>query len=309
MTNKKTEKKQSRVSELLGELKEEVENFNNSEAWANYLKFSRKFINRSFNNQMLIYLYAKETNLVMGYKQWIDKFDRIPVACCDCRAIKVKECNCVDRIPPVRIPQLAPMTKKIEDDNGEEEEILFFRAVEVFAIEDTEALSENAPDIEEVLKQAMPIRLLGAMENADQILENLTTIAENNKFTVRYDTWESKTLNGWCDYSNKEIVVAQDRDPNQQIKTLIHEIGHMFSHAPEEMGNIRDPRALVETEAESIAFVVGDFIGLDTSDYSIGYINSWSEADTMTLEKSTKRVMKTSTRILNELEKLQEVKT
>ena len=64
----------------------------------------------------------------------------------------------------------------------------------------------------------------------------------------------------------------------QNIKTLIHEITHADLHVPEiEQSNKKDNRTR-EIEAESTAFVVSNHYGIDTSDYSFGYLASWSSS-------------------------------
>ena len=78
---------------------------------------------------------------------------------------------------------------------------------------------------------------------------------------------------------------------------MIHEIGHMFAHSPEELGNERRPRKLAEVEAESIAYVVANYLGLASSDYSIGYVTSWSQNEEFVLAKSVNTVNKIATKI------------
>ena len=84
----------------------------------------------------------------------------------------------------------------------------------------------------------------------------------------------------------------------QTIKTTIHEIGHMFGHKDFSQTL---PRSLKETEAESIAYVVSNYLGLDTSNYSIGYVTGWSANEEFILKESVDRVSKTSKLILDKL--------
>lgn len=294
-------KTKEKITKLIDDLHNKVDDFYNSDEWANYLKFALKFRNRSEFNKLLIWFFGGEDTVhVMGYKQWIQKMNRIVVACTSCRAVANKDCRCKERVAPVRIPQLAPMTfKKVEEDENGEEKVqkkLFFREVYVFRMEDTEQI-DGKPIIEmQTLTQHLNFEV-------DEELENiLVKIINDNDFNYRLDKWDNDNLNGWCDYRLKEIVVHEDRPKAQRIKTLIHEIGHMFAHDSEMIGNPQDPRALRETEAESIAYVVGQFLGMDTSNYSIGYVTGWSSNEDFILKASIETVTKTAMKIIDLIE-------
>jgi len=294
-------KTKEKITKLIDDLHNKVDEFYNSDEWAKYLQFALKFRNRSEFNKLLIWFYGGEdTVYVMGYKQWVQKMNRIVVACTVCRAVANKDCRCEERQAPIRIPQLAPMTyNKIEEDEDGEEKVqkkLFFREVYVFKMEDTEQIDDKP-----IIEMEEIIHHLNFEVDAD--LENaLTKIINDNEFTYRLDTWDNDKLNGWCDYHRKEIVVHSGRPQAQRIKTLIHEIGHMFAHDSEMLGNPQDPRALRETEAESIAYVVGQFLGMDTSNYSIGYVTGWSSNEDFILKASIETVTKTAMKIIDLLE-------
>ena len=297
----KTKTKNTKITELIDRLHNEVDQFYNSEKWANYLQFMSKFINRSHFNQFLIQIFGgTDTLMVMGYQQFIERLNRIPVACVVCRAIASKNCSCEERTPPVRIPQLAPMTynKKTEDENGEEveEKKLFFREVFVFKFEDTEQL-EGKPVIP--VETSVVEKLDIEVDDFDMIEAKLIQIVEDNNFEFKYQNIHEEALNGWCDFTNKEIVIDKNMANAQTIKTIIHEIGHMFAHEEFSQGL---PRALKETEAESIAYVVSHHLGIDTSSYSIGYVTGWSDNEEFILLDSVGRVSKTSKKILELLE-------
>jgi len=291
-------KKQSKAKAIIEDLHQKVEAFEDSEKLKNYLDFSSRFINRSMNNQFLIFFSNPHATYVKGYKQWIDDHKRIVVACTVCRSFKNVECTCEERTAPKRIEQLAPMTKKtgeIIKVNGKdtEEEILFFRVVYVFDVADTEAL-EGGEEIPKLVDWVTG-------ETDEEITQRFIKIVEDNGFNFRYDSWSSKDLNGWTDFTNKEVVVSSDRPEAQQLKTLIHEIGHMFAHAEDREFNMTDPRPLREVEAESIAYTVANMLGLDTSSYSVGYVAGWSSNDKETLHQSMKAVLKTVQLIMDKM--------
>lgn len=82
--------------------------------------------------------------------------------------------------------------------------------------------------------------------------------------------------NGYYDLEKKEIVVQKDMSEAQIIKTMLHEVAHSILH-DKEKGECRDVDGQTkEIQAESIAYCVANYIGIDTSDYSFGYVAGWS---------------------------------
>ena len=71
-------RKNTKTNETIERIHNRVKNFVNESDYIGYLKFIKKFRTRSFFNQMLIYICKEDAKFVMGYKQWIDKFNRIP---------------------------------------------------------------------------------------------------------------------------------------------------------------------------------------------------------------------------------------
>ncbi|MGA8207579.1 MAG: ImmA/IrrE family metallo-endopeptidase [Candidatus Dormiibacterota bacterium] len=78
--------------------------------------------------------------------------------------------------------------------------------------------------------------------------------------------------NGDCSHALRRIRVRSDLPPAHQIKTLAHELAHALLHGPDFQGS----RALAELEAESVAYVVCQELGVDSSEYSFGYVATWS---------------------------------
>jgi hypothetical protein len=78
------------------------------------------------------------------------------------------------------------------------------------------------------------------------------------------------SVNGDCTHELHRIRVEIFNSPAQRVKTLAHEIGHALLH--EQFDN----RALAELKAESTAYVICQALGLDTSDYSFGYVAGWA---------------------------------
>tara|TARA_B100000287_G_C20529322_1_gene740142 strand:+ start:41 stop:940 length:900 start_codon:yes stop_codon:yes gene_type:complete len=293
--------KNTKTNKTIEKIHDRVKNFVEESDYINYLKFIKKFRTRSFFNQMLIYMTKENATFVMGYKQWIDKFNRIPVACLVCRSLSNKNCECEERTPPIRIVQLAPITYIKENAKGEEEEKIWFKDVYVYDIEDTEPLPDLP--IKEVFNEFdWNIKTVDVDVNFKELETMLLKIIKDNKFKFRYEEIFNESLGGWTDHKVKEIVCKENTTEADKIHTILHEIGHMFAHSEEELDRKRVYRPLVETEAETIAYVVADYLNIDTSSYSIGYIANWSKGNEDILQESVKRISKFANVIMDKIE-------
>ena len=293
--------KNTKTNKTIEKIHDRVKNFVEESDYISYLKFIKKFRTRSFFNQMLIYMTKENATFVMGYKQWIDKFNRIPVACLVCRSLSNKNCECEERTPPIRIVQLAPITYIKENAKGEEEEKIWFKDVYVYDIEDTEPLPDLP--IKEVFNEFdWNIKTVDVDVNFKKLESILLTIIKDNKFKFRYEEIFNESLGGWTDHTVKEIVCKENTTEADKIHTILHEIGHMFAHSHEELDRKRVYRPLVETEAETIAYVVADYLNIDTSSYSIGYIANWSKGNEDILQESVKRISKFANVIMEKIE-------
>lgn len=109
--------------------------------------------------------------------------------------------------------------------------------------------------------------------------------------------------NGVCVWGTKTLHVRGGLSGAQRLKTLVHELAHSLLHSPDEYDRAhRDAMNVAEVEAESVAFVVADSLGLDSSAYSIGYVASWSGGDGALIARTAERVTETAHRILTALE-------
>lgn len=293
--------KNTKTNKTIERIHDRVKNFVEESDYISYLKFIKKFRTRSFFNQMLIYMTKENATFVMGYKQWIDKFNRIPVACLICRSLSNKNCECEEKTPPIRIVQLAPITYTKENAKGEEEEKIWFKDVYVYDIEDTEPLPDLP--IKEVFNEFdWNIKTVDVDVNFKKLESMLLAIIKDNDFKFRYEEIFNESLGGWTDHAVKEIVCKENTTEADKIHTILHEIGHMFAHSQEELDRKRVYRPLVETEAETIAYVVADYLNIDTSSYSIGYIANWSKGNEDILQESVKTISKFANVIMDKIQ-------
>lgn len=107
--------------------------------------------------------------------------------------------------------------------------------------------------------------------------------------------------NGFCSYSESKIVVKQGMSQLQTVKTLVHEISHAMLHGVDGAEHEADKRTC-EVQAESIAYTVCQMLGLDSSEYSFGYVVEWSgDKDAKQLTASMEVIRKTANQIMEGL--------
>jgi len=109
----------------------------------------------------------------------------------------------------------------------------------------------------------------GDGENVAGVFEHLVAVAQSIGYTVENAEF-ADSRNGDCAFDLHRIRVASDRSPVQRIKSLAHELGHAMLHEQ------CDDRRLAELEAESVAFVVCASLGINSDEYSFGYVATWA---------------------------------
>ena len=263
-------------SELLEGLTAGIAELTTSVKWQRYLDVQSKFHRYSPSNAMLIMMQNPYATRVAGYKKWLELG----------RQVMAKE-------SALRI--LAPMTYKKDDGlEGEKtSEIRGFKMVPVFDISQTEG--PDLPDVVSKLEGLAP----------DGVFDKLTVFAESIGFRVERPESLESGANGDTTHSSGLIRVVASNSEAQQAKTLAHEIAHALLHDPESPATKDLSRGLKELEAESAAYVVCTALGMDTSDYSFGYVAGWAGGGTEALEgikASAGRIQKASTSVLKNFE-------
>ena len=274
-TNKNTKEL---VKELVKEYTEMLEkgtrDLFDSDKYKAYLKVASKFHNYSFNNTMLIFLQKPTATQVAGFSTW-KKLKRSVIK--GEKSIKI----------------FAPIIHKYKsrevDENGDpiEKTFLNYRCVPVFDVAQTKG--EALPQLAKVIFKDV--------NDYDTLLHILIQLSPVKVEFVNMDG----SANGY--YSEKENVIRikQHLPQAQKIKTLIHEMSHSLLHCN---GSLED-RKTQEVQAESVAFIVCQYLNIDTSDYSFGYIASWSEnKELVELKKSMNIIQKTSNQIISQIKEL-----
>lgn len=167
-----------------------------------------------------------------------------------------------------------------------------FRIVHVFDISQTDGPDLPEPPRPTLLDGQAPPGLLDGLTG--QVEQQGYQLLRHD-FTIPHPGIEGP--NGVTDFFARTVLVRPDLSEAQTSKTLAHELGHVLLHAPTERpAYLTRPQA--EVEAESVAFIVAEAHGLDTSRYTLPYVTGWSGGDLELLARSAERVISTSHTIL-----------
>ena len=258
-----SEKPADKMKEITDRLEQGILGIYESDRYADYLRTMSKFHNYSFNNTILIAMQGG--SLVKGYKQWEKEFDR---------HVKPGE-KAIKIIAPApftvkkQVEKIDPDTQKpVFDKDGkpvtEEKEIKIpaFRVVSVFDVSQTEG-------------KELPTLTYELAGNVEQYKDFFAALEKTSPFAMEFEAL-SGSIKGRCNYEEKRIIINEGMDELQNIKTAIHEIAHATLHDTALAMPERPDRRTREVQAESVAYAVCQHYGLDTSDYSFGYIAGWS---------------------------------
>ena len=299
MAENNTEKQ--RVQELTDKLEQGLQDLFNSDSYCNYLRTMSKFHNYSFNNTLLIAMQKPDATLVAGYKAWQKNFERHvnkgekAIRILAPAPYKIKEER--DKIDPVTQELLLD-----KDGNPQKEEVEItipaFRAVSVFDLSQTDGKPIPELTAKELLSDVEGYQdMIRAVEAISPVPIELEEIAGDSK--------------GYYDREAKRIAVQENMSESQTLKTMIHEVAHSKLHSKEveQDEQMKKDRNTKEVEAESVAYTVCQHFGIDTSDYSFGYIAGWSSGrDTKELRSSMDTIRRTASELITGIEEqLQEL--
>ena len=290
-----SEKPAEKVKEITARLEQGVQAIFDSDRYKEFLTAMSKFHDYSLNNTILIAMQGG--NLVMGFRQWEKEFDRHVKK--GEKGIKIfapapyKVKKLVDKIDPeTRKPMLDREGKAIK----EEKEITVpaFKVITVFDISQTEG--KEFPDL-----SVKPL-----LADVEQYEDFFAALEKASPVPIAFEQI-TNGANGYFSLTDKRIAIKEGVSELQAVKTAIHEIAHAKLHdvdlnAPPEEQN-RVDRHTREVEAESVAYTVCQHFGLNTSDYSFGYVAGWSSGKEMTeLKASLETIQATAKELITEIE-------
>ena len=282
-----------RMKEITDKLEDGIRGIFDSEKYAEYLAAMSKFHNYSFNNTILIAMQGG--TLVKGYSQWEKEFER---------HVKPGEKGIKIIAPaPFKVKQevkkLDPNTQQpIIGADGkpvmEEKEVTIpaYKVVTVFDVSQTEG------------KELPSIGVNALTGDVEHFKDVLAALEKVSPVPINFEEIKG-SAHGFYSLADKRIAIQEGMSQLQTLKTAIHEIAHAKLHdidlnAPkEERENLPDQRTR-EVQAESVAYTVCQHYGLDTSDYSFGYVAGWSTGREMDeLKSSLETIRSTAAEIIN----------
>lgn len=239
-----------RTRDLLAKLDQGLGELKTSEQWRAWLDDQAKFHRYSFGNVRLIVSQCPGASQVAAFHAWKDHGRSVNKGE---RAIWI----------------LAPMVVKVhttDEATGEETaspRVVGFKSVPVFDISQTSGA--ELPEVTHQLAGRSPAEHRAA----------LVDYARGIGFAVELGADLPEGRNGDCSHSRATIRISRGLAEAQEVKTTAHEIGHALLHGPEFTGG----RNLAEIEAESVAYLVCQLVGIDSAEYSFGYIAAWAGQD------------------------------
>lgn len=268
-----------------------VKDVYSSENFKQYLSCLSKFHSYSLNNTLLILSQKPEATLVAGYRSWQNNFNRhvnkgekgltilAPVVFKEKR-----EMNQLDENGNIVLDTSGNTLKEEREVN-----ITYFRTTTVFDISQTsgEPLPTFVHD------------LTGSSQEVQALIQTIQTIC-TIPIEFKTETEDLVLLTGAKGYyspSTDKIVVNKDLEDLQIAKTLIHEYAHSLLH--KQTNKTHSQR---EIEAESLAFVLCDYFGIDTSEYSFGYIASYADKEFDELKSILLNIQSTAHEMIEKIE-------
>ena len=271
------------VDEILKALEDGLRDFMDSDTYKTYLKAVSKFHDYSTNNILLITMQRPEASLVAGYSTWKHSFKRY---------VKKGEKG-IRIIAPM--PVTVEKEKEMVDERGNisKEKVMMtiprFRTVTVFDVAQTDGEPLPKLDPKELNKDVEDYEVfVAALERSSRVPVNYVDIEGAAK--------------GYYHTAKDEICIQKGMGQTQTVKTLIHEMAHSYLHNRNN-GGILYPKKTKEVQAESIAFSVCTYFGIDTSEYTFPYVSAWSgEQDLKTLKSSMDTIRDTSSMLIHNIE-------
>ena len=293
-----SEKPAEKLKEITDRLEQGITELFDSERYKEYLRVMSKFHNYSFNNTLLIAMQKPDASLVAGFSSWKNNFGRNVMK--GQKGIKIiapspykvkQEMKKID--PHTQQPIIGKDGKPVT----EEKEITIpaYKVVSVFDVSQTEG--RELPDI-------AVDELTG---DVDRYKDFFAALEKTSPVPIGFEKIEGGA-HGYYHLEDKRIAINEGMSELQTLKTAIHEIAHAKLHdidlnAPKEEQPPRVDRRTREVEAESVAYTVCQHYGLDTSDYSFGYVAGWSSGRELSeLKSSLETIRSAAAEIINSID-------
>ena len=292
------DKPAEKIKEITDRLEQGIMELFDSERYKEYLQVMSKFHNYSFNNTLLIAMQKPDASLIAGFNAWKNNFGR--------NVMRGEKGIRILAPSPYKIRQEVekkdPQTgKTVTDGDGKpvmetkEIQIPAYKVVAVFDVSQTEGRELPGIGADE---------LTGDVERYGDFF---AALEKTSPVPMGFEKIEG-TSHGYYSIEEKRIAIDEGMSELQNLKTAIHEIAHAKLHdidlnAPQEEQGDRPDRRTREVQAESIAYTVCQHYGLDTSDYSFGYVAGWSSGRELAeLKSSLETIRATAAEIIGSID-------
>ncbi|MFQ6365487.1 ArdC-like ssDNA-binding domain-containing protein [Lactococcus lactis] len=264
-------------------IKSGIANYLDSETFKNYLDFALQFRQYSYRNKILIQSQNPKASLVAGYRAWQDKG----------RQVKRGE-----KALKIFVPSLA--AKKDKDGNYSRDkegnvikEVKGFYLASVYDVRQTEGEPIPKPIYE----------LEENINNPQKFDWYIKAITKLSPVPIQFAEIKG-TAKGFFVPSEKQITIRPGMSESQTIKTMLHEIIHSILHDNNVPVFGSSEYARQEIEAESVAYMIANSLGIETQEYSFGYLASWTDLGLCleNLEKSLDLICNQAQKMMGELD-------
>lgn len=300
------EKKSNRekLKEITASIEQGIQDLFQSDKYAEYLRTMSRFHSYSVRNTILIHMQRPDATAVAGFNAWKKKFQR---------NVKKGEKGITILAPTpfkkkIEEKKLDPVTKSpMLDHDGnvimeeKEVEIPLFRPVKVFDVSQTEG--KPLPQLSSPLT--------GEVQNYEIFMEALR---RTSPVPIAINPIREEGVDGFLDLDARDITVKEGMGQMQTVRTTIHEIAHAVLHLKEqnrlsatagtEQETKSKDRNTKEVEAESVSYAVCQYFGLQTGEYSFGYIAGWSSEKSLPeLKASLETIGRTANQLINDIDR------
>lgn len=296
------EVRKNKVQEITDRLETGIKELFDSEKYVTWLNTMSKFHEYSLNNTILIAMQRPDATMVAGYTQWQKDFERNVNK--GEKAIRILAWN--PHKEKVERDKIDPETHEpVKDENGNtvkeiaEVQRPSYKVVNVFDVSQTEG--KEIPTLATELK--------GNVRNFQDFFEALKRTCP---VPIEFENING-SARGYFHQKDQRIAIQEGMSEIQTIKTAIHEMAHQKLHSVEQENNQSyqskkqeekaQTRSEKEVEAESVAYTVCQHFGIDTSDYSFGYVAGWSQGKEMAeLKASLLTIRRAAASMIDDIE-------
>ena len=291
------DKRADELHQITDKLEKGVKDVFQSDKYKQFLNVMAKFPRYSVNNTMLIMMQRPDAQLCQSFTGWkqmgryVKKGEKgISILAPAPYKIEREQTKLDEKGRPVFDADGEPVKEKVEVT------IRAFKVVKTFDLSQTDG--KELPTIG-------PSELVGNIEGYPKLLQALQEISP---VPVSFELIDGDAK-GFYHLEDKKIVVQDGMSEVQTIKTLLHEMAHQKLHDKDNVPEAKDiSRNGKEVEAESVAYVVCQHYGINTSDYSFSYVAGWTEGkETPELKASLDKIRQTASEFIYQIDQKMEV--